>query len=123
MNEILSIWTDPNFTMYKDNKDILLPILKKVNNFYDNFNYFFFVKNFSNSDYRVRSKCLSILTYHYAFRRNELDDSYAELRKKIIKILINFLDDSDPRVRTKSLELMVILYLKIFFKYLIQLDH
>ena len=33
LNEILSIWTDPNFSMYKDNKDILLPILKKVNNF------------------------------------------------------------------------------------------
>ncbi|CAF0882956.1 unnamed protein product [Brachionus calyciflorus] len=95
LNELLNIWNEPNLVIYKDNKDQLLPILKK---------------NLSNSDYKIRSKCLSILTYHYTFKRTESDDGYAEFKNKIIKILLNFLDDPDPRVRITALELMILLH-------------
>ena len=79
---------------YENRKIIIFFSLKSFNQLSNKF------KNLSNSDYRIRSKCLKILSFHYV-------QEEAMLKSKIVKILLNYMDDQDPRVRITSLELLV----------------
>lgn len=86
--EILSIW----FNVDQDLKQIendLLPYLKR---------------NIKNNDHRIRSKCLGILAMHYT--SHELFKN----TNKLVRIILNFTDDQDPRVRVTAFESMIMLH-------------
>lgn len=67
------------------------------------------IQNLKKNDYRIKCKSMKILVLHYS--EHEL------VEKKLIKVLMSFTEDQDPRVRIMALELMVCSYffLIIFF--------
>jgi len=88
--EIFNLWfnSEQNLAAIKND---LLPYLKR---------------NLKNNDHRIRSKCLGILALHYHDHELFADKS------KLLKILLNFTDDQDPRVRVTALESLIMLHLK-----------
>lgn len=88
--ELLNIWLNVKQDLYEIKSD-LLPYLKR---------------NLKNNDHRVRSKCLGILALHYS------DHELFANNNKLIKILLNFTDDQDPRVRATAFEALIMLHMK-----------
>ena len=88
--ELLCIWLNVKQDLHEINND-LLPYLKR---------------NLKNNDHRIRSKCLGILALRYS--HHELFSN----NNKLKKILLNFTDDQDPRVRATAFEALIMLHLK-----------
>ncbi len=74
------------------------------------------MKNLKNNDHRIRSKCLGILSLHYN------DHELFTNNNKLIKLLLNFTDDQDPRVRVTSFESMVCFFTKLYNKIKLNYD-
>ncbi len=88
--EIFNLWFNSEQNLFSI-KNELLPYLKR---------------NLKNNDHRIRSKCLGIIALHYN------DHEVFEDKSRLLKILLNFTDDQDPRVRVTALESLIMLHIK-----------